>query len=73
MQFVIWSFKHNAWWGPGNCGYTDALDMAGRYNAEEAGRIVVESVLLESVAILLRIAEDKGPPKYHPYKGGASQ
>ncbi len=69
MKFVIWSFEHDAWWGPDECGYVDDLARAGRYDSATAGRIVVNSVFLDEVAIIESIAEGKGPPTYHVYNG----
>ena len=69
MNYVIWSFEHEAWWRPNKRGYTDQLNEAGRYTAEEAGMIVVDSVWLDEVAIVESIAIDKGQPMYHPYSG----
>jgi len=68
-KFVIWSYEHSAWWSPARQGYTSHLDQAGRYDQDEAGQIVTDSVLVEEVALLEIIAQDWGPPLYHPYKG----
>lgn len=40
MLFVIWSAEHNAWWRPDHNGYTSSLKDAGRYERDEAARIV---------------------------------
>jgi hypothetical protein len=69
MFFVIWSFEHRAWWGPGGSGYVADLSNAGRYTASEAGSIVTDSVWNDEVAVLFNIAAQKGPPKFHPYAG----
>ena len=50
-------------------GYTTSFEGAGRYSAVEAGQIVIESVLLDDVAICEPIAEERGAPMFHPYKG----
>ena len=34
--YVIWSEEHEAWWSPGEAGYTRSLAMAGRYNEGRA-------------------------------------
>jgi len=60
--YVIWSFEHGQWWGPGHCGYTDYLSEAGRYTAREAGEIVTNSVMGEEVTIHQRTAEINGAP-----------
>lgn len=67
--FVIWSYEHRAWWMPDRCGYTNSLDAAGRYDADVAGDIVTGSVLIGEIAIAVDIAEEHGPPPYHPYDG----
>lgn len=69
MKYVIWSFEHRAWWGPEKSGYVPSLADAGRYGANDAGRIVTDSTWNDEVAVLLRRAERDGPPKYHPYVG----
>ena len=68
-RFVIWSYEHKQWWGPSSCGYVDNLDDAGRYNATEAGDIVMNSIMMEEVAMCDLIAEKQGSPKFHPYNG----
>ena len=69
MKYVIWSFEHQAWWAPEERGYVTDLALAGRYTAEDAGRIVVNSIWLEEVAIHENIAAEMGKPKFHPYSG----
>ena len=32
-MYLIWSFEHNAWWGPNERGYTTTISEAGRYTA----------------------------------------
>lgn len=68
-NYVIWSYEHRAWWAPYRCGYTEDLEQAGRYSLREAGDIVVNSVMVEELALHENIAKDWGPPKYDPYKG----
>ncbi len=69
MDYVVWSFEHEAWWGPDHCGYTRELQEAGRYTLEEAGDIVAKSIMLDELTMLECVAKDRGPPKFHPYKG----
>lgn len=38
--FLIWSIEHDAWWAPGNRGYTRELEQAGQYSEREAREIV---------------------------------
>jgi len=40
QPWVIWSFEHNAWWGPDRCGYVSDLADAGRYSHAEVDEIV---------------------------------
>jgi ribosomal protein S27AE len=41
--WLVWSFEHGAWWGPGKCGYTRSLNKAGRYTRLEALEICDEA------------------------------
>ena len=68
-QYVIWSFEHNQWWAPNRQGYVSSLKNAGTYSREEAAMIVIDSVLLEEVAMLKQLASRHGHPRFHPYKG----
>ena len=42
-RYLIWSFEHRAWWGPGRVGCTTATHRAGIYTAEEANEICDEA------------------------------
>jgi len=68
-MYLIWSFGLNAWWAPDRCGYTESLDVAGRYSKTESGEIVTDSFFLDEVAIVESIAIANGPPAFHPYAG----
>lgn len=59
---VVWSFEHQAWWGPDHRGYTTDLAKAGRYTAQQAGLIAANSVLGDEVVIHERTAELNGEP-----------
>ena len=61
-EFVIWSFKHKQWWRANREGYTQHLAEAGRYNALDAGDIVTSSVMGESAALCVPVAERFGAP-----------
>ena len=67
MKYLIWSFEHNAWWRPNECGYTENIDEAGRYEPEDAKRIVANSILCEEIAILESVAVELGSPYHWPY------
>lgn len=71
-MYFIWSFEHGAWWKPDRQGYTTNLSEAGRYEAGEAGDIMVADVEMNEVAVqenVLRNWHDSKPPKFHPYNG----
>lgn len=38
---MIWSFEHNAWWGPNRHGYVEDKRAAGAYSTEEARQLVM--------------------------------
>lgn len=40
---LIWSFEHNAWWGPDCCGYVSNVINAGLYTEDEAKEIVLNA------------------------------
>lgn len=42
-KYVIWSHDHCAFWRPNSKGYTQALDLAGRYSEDEAREITTRS------------------------------
>lgn len=60
MDYLIWSFAHKAWWGVAYRGYTTDVDLAGRYNATQAGEIAVDDQ--DRVIIHEHLAELYGPP-----------
>jgi len=41
--WVVWSFEHGAWWGPGRWGYVAELREAGRFTQREAEQIEREA------------------------------
>lgn len=45
MFYLIWSYRHSQWWRANCSGYSAHIDDAGRYDAREAGEIVVGSGL----------------------------
>ena len=62
--FVIWSWEHQAWWGPSHSGYTEQLAQAGRYTFDEAADITVGHIPAgEEIAVLLAEAEQRGKPR----------
>jgi hypothetical protein len=62
-RYLIWSWEHQAWWGPNRCGYTTDVGLAGRYTEAEAGAITVGHIPPgEEVAVLEAWAIRRGPP-----------
>ena len=61
-EYVCWSFKHKLWWRANRQGYTPNLAEAGRYSSQEAGEIVTDSVMGETVCLWLPLAERRGAP-----------
>lgn len=45
-SFLIWSFEHDAWWGPARWGYTRERAWAGHYTREEADAILAAANLI---------------------------
>jgi hypothetical protein len=43
--FLIWSFEHDAWWGPGERGYPTDIRKAGHYSLERAVEICTKANL----------------------------
>lgn len=39
-DWFVWSFEHNAWWGPNRGGYYTEVRAAGLYTEKEAMEIV---------------------------------
>lgn len=64
--YVVWSFEHDAWWGPRHTGYTPDLAKAGRYSKAEAVKIVEHANRYRSTeyerAMTLVDAMEYGPP-----------
>jgi hypothetical protein len=49
MNYLIWSNEHEAWWGPGECGYVTVISKAGRYPLERAGQIVKQANIVQDL------------------------
>jgi len=62
-RWLIWSYEHDAWWGPGGWGYTSVLAKAGHYERAEADRIVAKAniVKVNEVAVALAKASTFPP------------
>lgn len=41
--WVVWSYEHDAWWGPSYCGYHDDLMFAGIYPRVAAKEIETDA------------------------------
>ncbi len=42
-DWFVWSFEHNAWWGPNHCGYYTEVRAAGLYTEAEAKKIEADA------------------------------
>lgn len=64
--FLVWSWEHEAWWGPARCGYVREIGRAGRYSWDEAADITVGHIPPgEEVAVHEHWASHRGrPPAY---------
>ena len=66
--YVIWSFEHDAWWGPNRIGYELKLVAAGRYTKAEALAIEANANrylrhgAINEQAMLESDAQASGPP-----------
>ena len=62
--WVVWSFEHDAWWGPHRWGYTPDLAEAGHYTQLEAEAIERQAnvVALHECAMPWIEARRSGPP-----------
>lgn len=43
-EFLVWSAQHDAWWGPGRCGYVKSPSKAGKYSRAQALEICANSI-----------------------------
>ena len=64
VLWVVWSFEHGAWWGPGGWGYTPTLRDAGRFTRKEAEMIEWDAniVAVNERALAWVEAQRHGPP-----------
>jgi len=62
--WVIWSFEHDAWWGPHGWGYVSSLAQAGRYTEAQAREIEARANIVHrhECALSLADAEEHGVP-----------
>jgi hypothetical protein len=55
--WVIWSFEHDAWWAPHECGYVLELDQAGRYTEARAKVIEARANIVHRHEVALSLAD----------------
>lgn len=60
MKYIVWSFRHNQWWGPDHRGYTSDPSLAGRYARGEAADIMLNALPGQNVAFDERLALQSG-------------
>ncbi len=63
---LIWSFQHDAWWGPCERGYVQNSADAGRYRFEIASRIVDDSNVAEFNSAMLPVPHRIGATRPLP-------
>jgi hypothetical protein len=69
LECVIWSFDHSMWWRAHRQGYTEDFAEAGRYLPAEAGEIMADDVMCDTLPIPVDVARTQGAPTWHPYNG----
>lgn len=67
MPYLIWSEEHGAWWAKAKLGYTRSITDAGRYDQDEADRIVTDAN--RHVDHLRRFNELAIPDPFWPCEG----
>jgi hypothetical protein len=58
--YLIWSFEHGGWWGPGGMGYTWEFSAAGRYSGAEAREIVLKANRYRKEQMEVMVSEADG-------------
>lgn len=64
--YLIWSDEHKAWWAPDGCGYVQTVREAGRYDAENAARIIANDIMHEERLVPESQAADDRWPAVRP-------
>lgn len=56
-KYLIWSEEHGKWWAPGKWGYTGSIVRAGRYEKDQAEKIVDDAnIVLKTISPFNEIA-----------------
>ncbi len=63
IVYLIWSFEHNAWWGPGECGYVEDADAAGHYTQDRAMEICRKANIPAIHEAVVPLPEMRAPAK----------
>lgn len=61
MTFLIWSFEQDAWWGPGEHGYTTNVRKAGQYNLDRAVEICTKANFTGINEAIVPLRENPAP------------
>jgi len=61
--FYIWSMEHQAWWRPGERGYSERLAGAGRYPRADATRIVQDANIVACHECMIPVAAVNSEPE----------
>lgn len=59
-RYLIWSFEHGGWWGPGHIGYYPKRADAGIYSEREAMDIVARANIITINEALVPITHAMG-------------
>lgn len=66
MNFLIWSYEHEAWWQPMSSGYTEDITKAGVYTAQDLADTCIDGYP-SSLLIPQEMARLCGSPTTHPW------
>lgn len=55
-EYVIWSMEHDAWWAPGQIGYSDTIEGAGIYSRDDAAFIVRRANIVKCHEAMIPVA-----------------
>jgi hypothetical protein len=59
QKYRIWSFEHNAWWGPDFDGYRSDIKYAGLYSKRWAEKICNRANMRGEINEEMRLVEDE--------------
>lgn len=65
QKYLVWSLEHSAWWAPEHAGYIGNVELAGRYDYDDAIKICqgANYMLTKRSTGMIRIYEAMVPVK----------